>query len=294
MRSKHRIYILILNIILILSIVLILFNLYNKLNEPFDDAPSLSYTTESKIKVFTYATEMKEPLKQLLESLNQNNYSYEVVGYGEPWTGFRNRVNVYLTAVKKHREEYGDEAVVAMLDGYDCLCVRNSDSVYNSFLERPRSHIPVVFGVEVACMGNCNPDLLQWYTHHNIYGGEAQIKKRMRYLDGATVSESSVFLNGGMLMGRAGAIDDLYSGMLALNIEDDQICAAKYTTENLDKVDLDVEEVLFRNKLLERRIKLDDENGITGPGFLHFPGSGGKILDMMNPYKMHKDIGDGE
>ena len=286
MRGKHRIYIMILNIVLILCFVLFLYSLYSRLKESFDDAPSLSYTTESKIKVFTYATEMKEALKQLLDSLRQNNYSYEVVGYGEPWAGFRNRVNVYLTAVKKHREEYGDDAVVLMLDGYDCLSIRSSDSVYNSFLERPRNHIPVVFGVEIVCMGNCYSDLLQWYTYHNIYGGEDQIKKGTYYLDGATVSEKSVFLNGGMLMGRAGAIDDLYSGMLALNIEDDQICAAKYTTENLDKVDLDVEEVLFRNKLLDRRTKLDDENGTTGPGFLHFPGSGGKILDMMKPYRM--------
>ena len=182
---------------------------------------------------------------------------------------------MYLSAVKRYKEEKGDHAVVVMLDGYDCLCVRDSNSVYDSFVQRPRNHIPVLFGVEVVCMGNCYRDILKWYTHHNIYGGEAEISKTFSYTgDGATLSDKSVFLNGGMLMGRAGPIEELYTGMLALNIEDDQICAGKYTVDNMDKVDLDVEEVIFRNKLLERRNKLDDENGTTGPAFLHFPGYG--------------------
>jgi len=230
---------------------------------------------------------MKDTLVQLLASLKDKHYSYEVVGYGKPWAGFRNRVNEYLSAVKRYKEEKGDDAIVVMLDGYDCICMRHSDSVYDSFVQRPRNHIPVLFGVEVACMENCYADILKWYTHYSIYGGESEIKKTFSDIgNGNIVSKKSVFLNGGMLMGRAGAIDELYTGMLALNIEDDQICAGKYTVDHMNDVDLDVEEVIFRNKLLERRPKLDDENGVTGPAFLHFPGYGAldSLVDTMKSY----------
>ena len=40
----------------------------------------------------------------------------------------------------------------------------------------------------------------------------------------------------------------------------------------MDKIDLDFEESLIRNKLTTRD-KLPDENGEQGPGFLHFPGT---------------------
>lgn len=287
-KHKHHIYILILNIVLIICIILIITHVYTTLEkESFQDTLSLIHTIDSKIKVFTYATEMKETLKYLLSSLRQNNYSYEVVGYGEPWGGFRNRVNVYLSAVKRYKEEKGGDAIVVMLDGYDCLSVRDSSSMYDSFVQRPRNHIPVLFGVEVACMGNCYGDILEWYTYHNIYGGETEIKNSLRDIgNGTIISDKPVFLNGGMLMGSASAIEELYTGMLALNIEDDQISAGRYTVDNLDKVDLDVEEMIFRNKLLERRIKLDDENNGAGPAFLHFPGYGNieSIIELMKSY----------
>ena len=232
---------------------------------------------------------MKEPLKKLLNSLKDNNYSYEVVGYGIPWKGFRNRVNTYLSAVTRYKEEAGGDSIIVILDGYDCLCIKDSNKVYNSFINRPRKDIPVMFGAEVVCMSNCNKDILKWHTHHNIYGGEDEIKKTIKIDNDVLLSDKSVFLNGGMLIARVGAIEEVYTGMLNLHIEDDQVCASTYTINNLNKVDLDIEEVIFRNKLLERRVKLDDENGDTGPGFLHFPGSDNKntfndVLDWFSPY----------
>jgi hypothetical protein len=86
--------------------------------------------------VFTYATEMKDTLRVLLESLKGHNYSYRVLGYGETWRGFRNRVNTYLSGVSKYKEERGDDALVVMVDGYDCLCIKDSEKLYKSFINK--------------------------------------------------------------------------------------------------------------------------------------------------------------
>jgi len=59
--------------------------------------------------------------------------------------------------------------------------------------------------------------------------------------------------------------------MIASGNFDDQLAAGAYIVQNLDKIDIDLEEKLVRNKI-ENRDKLPDEGTPEGPGFLHFPG----------------------
>lgn len=270
MRKKYKSYLY--YAIIILCIIVAYSYLKNK-REGFEgSAPPLNYTTESKIKVFTYATEIKPTLRLLLLSLKMHNYSYEVVGFGTPWKGFRNRVYTYLSAVKKYRETNGDDAVAVVLDGYDCLCIKDSERVYNDFINKPRS-IPVMFGVEVYCLGNCNKNILSWYDYHRLYGGEQEISKELAHIPEGLTSKKPVFLNGGMVIGTSKELESVYTGMMELNIEDDQICAATYAVNNKDDVDLDVEEVIFRNKKQDITHRLPEEDGVNGPGFLHFPGA---------------------
>ena len=263
--------------------------MYLNTREGFDEASGLNYSADSKIKVFTYATEMKPTLRLLLHSLKIHNYSYEVVGFGTPWKGFRNRVATYLSAIKNYRITAGDEAIAVILDGYDCLCIKNSDAVYNSFISKPRD-IHVLFGVEIYCLGNCNINILNWYDHHDVFGGKEEITKQLEKLYKVdTVSKKPIFLNGGMVIGTSSGLEEVYTGMMNLNIEDDQICASTYTINAMDKVDLDVEEVIFRNKKVDIKEPLPDEDGINGPGFLHFPGSADKknFSDLLEIYDLY-------
>jgi len=285
MRKKYKTYL----YYAILSICVILLYFYTKPQMEGYESPELQYNIESKIKVFTYATEMKPTLRMLLGSLKTHHYSYEVVGYGESWKGFRNRVNTYLSAVKRHKEIHGGQAVIVIVDGYDCLCIKDSEKVYESFITKKRS-IPVMFGAESVCFNNCNRGVLKWYDFYNMYGGEREIIKTYTDIgNGGVKTKESVFLNGGMLIGTCGAVEELYTGMMELNIEDDQICAGTYLINNMESVDLDTEEAIFRNKLLERRVVLDDEDGITGPGFIHFPGAGDKTIfsDLLERYSLY-------
>lgn len=259
--------------------------------EGFQDAgPELSYTTDSKIKVFTYATHMKPTLKLLLESLKAHNYSYEVVGYGDTWKGFRNRVETYLRHITQYKQEKGDNAVAVVVDGYDCLCIKDSEDVYNSFYDKPRKNMPVIFGTEVVCLGNCKKDVLQWYDYHDIYGGKEELDRKLKTNElGMIISDKSIFLNAGMLIGEAAAIEKMYIDMLELKIEDDQVCAGTNLLSHMGEIDLDVEELIFRNKVGEKKPKTDDENGSDGPGFLHFPGAKDKenFTDLVEIYKAY-------
>ena len=286
MKRKYRTYV----YYAIIILCIIAAYMYIQTKEGFDEAPGLNYTVDSKIKVFTYATEMKPTLRLLLHSLKAHNYSYEVVGFGTPWKGFRNRVATYLSAVKKYRETAGDEAVAVILDGYDCLCIKNSEAVYNSFINKPRS-IPVLFGVEIYCLQNCNKDILKWYDHHGLLGGKKEITKQLENIPEGIVSKKPVYLNGGMVIGTSSGLEEVYTGMMNLNIEDDQICASTYVISNMDKVDLDVEEVIFRNKKVTTEEPLSDEDGSNGPGFLHFPGSADKknFSDLLKIYDLYFD-----
>jgi hypothetical protein len=72
-------------------------------------------------------------------------------------------------------------------------------------------------------------------------------------------------------MGPAKALQDLFNGMLASGNFDDQLAAGHYIVHNLDKVDIDIEEKLVRNKI-KNRDKLPDEGTAEGPAFLHYPG----------------------
>ena len=77
----------------------------------------------------------------------------------------------------------------------------------------------------------------------------------------------------------------MFKGMMDSGINDDQLAAIDYMKKNPSKVDYDLEESLIRNKLKPREY-LPDENGETGPGFVHFPGTRApnEIQDKITKY----------
>ena len=257
--------------------------------EGFQGLIETTYETNSKIKVLTYATDMKPTLGILLETLKKNNYSYEVVGWGKPWTGFRNRMIEYLAAVKSYKEKAGEDKLVVVIDGYDCLSIKDSESTYERYMKRERHYIPVMFGAEIICLGNCNKQIEDWYEYHELYGGKEGIRKMTKAMGDMLVSVKPVFLNAGMLIGPAGHLEKMYTGMLDLKIDDDQVAAGTYAVNNMDDIDLDIEEAIFRNKPGDKRENyILNEGKPEGPSFLHFPGHGGDnnsiIIDIYNRY----------
>jgi len=237
--------------------------------------PDLTYTDpkDSGIKVFTSCDHMEPHLQKLLDSLKKHKYSYEVLGFGKPWKGLQTKQENYLEGMKRYKAEKGPDALAIFVDGYDVLCIKDSDKLLETYKARKRS-MPVVFGAEIFCIFNCNKDVLKWYDTHSISGGRAGVESTFIPIENGWVkSENPVFLNTGFIMGPISAIEAMYTGISQTPFEvDDQYTAGKYLANNLDSFDLDVEEAMVRNKL-KTRDKLPDEDGIRGPAFLHFPGT---------------------
>lgn len=236
--------------------------------------PELTYTdpNDSGLKVFTTCDHMEPQLQALLDSLKKHKYSYEVLGFGKPWNGLQTKQVNYLEGMRRYKEEKGPDALAIFVDGYDVICIKDSDKLLATYKARQRK-MPVVFGSEIVCIFNCNKDVLKWYDAHSMLGGKEAITAKLQDIGNGVKSERPVFLNTGFIMGPIGAIETIYTGISETPFEvDDQYTAGKYLVNNLDKFDLDVEEALVRNKL-QTRDKLPDEDGVGGPAFLHFPGT---------------------
>lgn len=281
----------------------------------------------AKIRVYMYANEMKPPLNALLSSLKRHKYSYEVIGFGEPWTTFRNRLKKYLDATRRYIDELHHtnlDKVVIFCDAFDTLCIKDSDKVLESFKQRPRK-LKALYAAETHCYGNCNVNILKWFDTHNLLGGSKTIKASLKYTNKFQVaSEMPVFLNAGFVIGEVSKLQYIFNKILKTtyhidkdkderfkefymlnhkvlykNIDfaspsdippnmykdDDQIITGLCAEDNPNEFDMDIENSIVRCKILKRN-KLDDENGIDGPGFLHFAGdkSGVNLLDLFSRY----------
>jgi hypothetical protein len=235
-------------------------------------APSRNEDSTVPMKVFMYADKWKPTAIALANSLKKHKYSYEVLGLGKPWGGWIERTKVYLAAIQAYKAEKGGEAVALFLDAYDIICIKDSDIFFASYEGRARS-MPVIFGAERNCNASmCNKRILEWYDYNEVEGGKAAVERQINtYGDGGEHlwSQRPVFTNNGTMMGTADGLEFLFTEILKTGIADDQVAAGKVIEANLDKFDIDVEEALFRNKFRELD-KLPDEDGVSGPGFLHF------------------------
>ena len=229
---------------------------------------------ESKIKVFTNADKSQPTLEAMISSLRRHKYSYEVLGYGKEWKGFHTRMANYLDGIERYLQEAGPDAIAIFVDGFDAICIKDSELMYKAYKAKPRP-MPVVFGAEVCCLDNCDKEVLNWYDKYNLKGGKEAIRGKLEQMFPPNkeflISPESVFPNAGFFMGTAQALIDLLKGMIASGNTDDQLAAGAYIVKNLDKVDIDIEESLVRNKIKNRE-KLPDEGTPEGPGFLHYPG----------------------
>ena len=243
----------------------------------------------SKIKVFTNADKSQATLEAMIKALTRHKYSYEVLGYAKPWHGFHTRMENYEDGINRYIAEGDPDALCIFVDGFDAICVKDSEHMLAAYKAKPRP-MPVVFGSEICCLDNCDKNTLDWYDTHKLKGGKEAIKAKLEQMFPPNaeflVSPEPVFANAGFIMGPATALLDLFKGMRASGNFDDQLAAGAYITKNTDKVDIDIEEKLVRNKI-KNRDKLPDEGTPEGPGFLHYPGmrSDKDKLTLLEKYK---------
>ena len=128
-------------IIISLAIIVIisLSYFFNK-NYTFEEINIPSIKLESicdnpKITVYTIGTSINKELYNMLLSLKQNMYNYKLVGLGLKWNGYKDKIGVYLDACKKHKQKYGTDGIIIIVDGYDAFSCKESKGLFEKFNE---------------------------------------------------------------------------------------------------------------------------------------------------------------
>lgn len=252
---------------------------------------------KSKIRVFTCADKMKPTLEALMQSLEHHHYSYEVLGYREPWKNLAAKIKHYYKASKRYAKEMGADALMVCIDAYDMLCIQDAEVLYKKYMERkPRSvdnKPAIIIGAETRChTHNCNTESLVWYDRHKIRGGKTKVLSETPANEyGIRIAKSPTFINSGFIMGPAGELELFFKKMMTSKWHRDQLAVGWIVSKNLHTVDLDLEEKFTRNKI-ETLEKQTDEGSYEGPAFIHFPGNkgGDKQKDILERYTKYMTI----
>ena len=247
------------------------------ITEPFK---TLHTNPASKCKVFLCANKQAPTLTLLLSSLERNGYSYEVLGYNQPWTNLFDKIKYYEQATNSHT---GPEEVLIYIDAFDIICIKDSATLYDRWLKRPRT-MQIMYSSENNCFGNCSKKrLLEWYDVHqeslpppyNL--GSEELKKQItvhQHSDNPITSELNLFANSGCILGTRTDVQWLFQELMKLpEKHDDQFQALEFLADHLDKYDIDVERQFAHTFFTLKSGDLPKSSDPTAACFLHFPGN---------------------
>jgi len=174
-----------------------------------------------------------------------------VIGRSVRWEGWITRMMAYRDFCKQRPSD----EILVLLDGYDVLCLRDSDGFKETFLRIDKKY---VFGCEDVCAEyiNCRKPKI-WQNHYKIY---------------------NKFINGGCIIGRAKDLFHLYSWCIDNNYtHDDQMALSVFMDHHPKDAYLDLDNVFVFNDTLAKRADITiRQNKLlisdTEPYFIHFPG----------------------
>jgi len=221
--------------------------------------PQLTFTNpECVVKVFLVATANLGGLSNSLKSLKKNQFSYEVLGYGTKWQGWRYRMKLYQDAANKTPPK----TICILMDAYDAVCIRPYQT--KEFLEAFDSYQkPLVIGMESSCGFNCQ-NISGWWKD------KPELKAKTKNL----------YVNGGLIAGYSEKIAEMFAWMLKDPlITDDQVGLGLYVKSHPDLWFPDVYERILSNKIYGDKIQEDQTCY-----FAHFPGMSG-FQDTAASYK---------
>ena len=217
------------------------------------------------IELYAFATSTDSfGCQVFLESLRRAGVEVNILGVGQPWSGWRQRMQSYLDAAREadRRADY-----VVFCDAYDVLANPRLKLQLQDLANRMKAdNLSMLVGCETWCGGNCS-DISWWRRKHSI--------KPVRYP------------NGGCMMATPSYVVKLWSWVLAQLplIDDDQIGLGKWMNAHASD----------RSVMIDTRHSL--VTNVTGGGifnsallsnsaFLHFPSPVTK-LGLSTSYNTH-------
>lgn len=215
-----------------------------------------------KLKIIGVATEENQQSKALVAQLEERGFDVTILGIGEEWTGFEQKIRLVKNFCLKFVDDRTEKTVVIVTDCYDVLTNRHDftpQDVVNAFL---KFKADIVIGAESSCLLNCYKDV-------------AEITK--------TQAEGSpnLYPNGGFVCGFAEYVGSYYEALHQIFPDDDQLAAGmlieSIAKENHGKpiVKLDYHSRLVHNYVFQdleiKDEKFKTKNGSQVPFFVHCP-----------------------
>ena len=176
------------------------------------------------MKFVTVATHSENYFPTLINSLKYAAVSYQVLGFGQKWTGFRMKFDLMIFWLSKQTPN----DVVMFLDGFDSFFYGNADELEAKFRQSKKG---IIFSKNKCSLGFLCP-LLQPYIDRKIYR-----------------SDSETHINTGLYIGYAG---NLLAYLIKLrplcSSTDDERCVNenRHLFKEFD-VHIDTNEEFFKN-----------------------------------------------
>jgi len=218
--------------LLIISIFFLFFKL--KINENFES---------KKVFVLSYENEKNnEHKKDLEDKLKYYGYDYKFLGEGDEWKGFGTKIQAYQNFIRN--TSLNDNDILIIIDSRDIYVNRNSNDIGKVFKELYKKrggdlnkNLKLIFSSEIGC---CTPGINE--VNKQKMKNIALEHPNMKKVDG------NYYLNSGMVIGYVKAFKELYLNLKIDLTDDDQTKITNFWLDNnLDKIILDYDQVLFSN-----------------------------------------------
>lgn len=218
--------------LLIVSVFFLFFKL--KISENFESG---------KVFVLSYENEVNNDHKKDLENkLKYYGYDYKFIGEGDEWKGFGTKIKAYQNFIRE--TNLNDNDILIILDSRDIYVNRNSNQISKVFEELYEKrggdldkNLKLVFSSEMGCCTRGIDDINK-EKMKNIGLEYPKMKK----VDG------NYYLNSGMVIGYVKAFKEIYLNFNIDLTDDDQTKITNFWLDNnLDKIILDYDQVLFSN-----------------------------------------------
>ena len=218
--------------LLIISFFFLFFKL--KISENFES---------NKVFVLSYENELNNDHKKNLEDkLKHYGYNYKFIGEGDEWKGFGTKTKSCKDFIRK--TTLNDNDILIILDSRDIYVNRNSNEIKKVFedLYKKRGgdldkNLKLVFSSEIGC---CTKGISE----------ESKQKMKNIALEHKNIKQNdgNYYLNAGMVIGYVKAFKELYLNFNIDLTDDDQTKITNFwLNDNLDKIILDYDQVLFSN-----------------------------------------------
>jgi hypothetical protein len=207
-----------------------------------------------------------------IQTLDANQWNYKMIGKGETWLGFQNKINGYLLTVSKLPER----TLVVLSDARDVLCMRCPDAFKTAFLSFGER---IIISAEMFCEGHMDEDrtqglqcipLTNYWKHYTI-----------------NVKPFRKFANAGLIAGYAKDLKTMFTWILENNYKDDQLGVCNYVNNFPEKVYMDIHaEILHTTSyamcggIVDSKLQASDSPTLaellgSSAFFLHIPNQNG-------------------